>query len=94
MGLELALLEDVLGRIDREELARLAQDLVRIPSVYRPEEAGGNESSVAGFVADYLETRLRCAGQKKSRRAGPTSGPCGRATVRGRPCSSRRTRTW
>jgi succinyl-diaminopimelate desuccinylase len=47
-------LEDVLGRIDREELVRLAVDLVRIPSVYRPEEEGGNESSAAGFVADYL----------------------------------------
>jgi succinyl-diaminopimelate desuccinylase len=47
-------LEDVLARIDREELVRLAGDLVRIPSVYRPEEEGGNESSAAGFVADYL----------------------------------------
>ena len=47
-------LEDVLGRIDHEELVRLAGDLVRIPSVYRPEEEGGNESSAAGFVADYL----------------------------------------
>jgi succinyl-diaminopimelate desuccinylase len=47
-------LEDVLDRIDREELVRLAAELVRIPSVYRPEEEGGNESSAAGFVADYL----------------------------------------
>ena len=42
-------------RIDREDLAHLMQELVRIPSVYRPEEAGGNEERVAGFVADYLE---------------------------------------
>ena len=49
------LLEAVWRRIDREELARLAQELVRIPSVYRPEEAGGNEDRVARFVADYLE---------------------------------------
>ena len=48
------LLEDVLNRIDREELVRLARDLVRIPSVYRPEEPDGNEARVAGFVADYL----------------------------------------
>ncbi len=34
---------------------RLAQELVRIPSVYRPEEADGNEARVARFVADYLE---------------------------------------
>jgi succinyl-diaminopimelate desuccinylase len=47
-------LEDVLAGIDREELARLAGDLVRIPSVYRPEQEGGNESSAAGFVVDYL----------------------------------------
>jgi len=49
------LLEAVWRRIDREDLAHLVQELVRIPSVYRPEEAGGNEERVAGFVADYLE---------------------------------------
>jgi succinyl-diaminopimelate desuccinylase len=49
------LLEDVLNRIDREELVRLARELVRISSVYRPEEPDGNEARVAGFVADYLE---------------------------------------
>jgi succinyl-diaminopimelate desuccinylase len=49
------LLEDVLNRIDHEELVHLAQELVRIPSVYRPEEADGNEARVARFVADYLE---------------------------------------
>ncbi len=49
------LLEDVLNRIDREELVRLARELVRIPSVYRPEEPDGNEARVVGFVADYLE---------------------------------------
>jgi succinyl-diaminopimelate desuccinylase len=49
------LLEAVLRRIDREELARLAQELVCIPSVYRPEEAEGNEERVARFVADYLK---------------------------------------
>jgi succinyl-diaminopimelate desuccinylase len=48
------LLEDVLNRIDREELVHLARELVRIPSVYRPEELDGNEARVAGYVADYL----------------------------------------
>jgi succinyl-diaminopimelate desuccinylase len=48
-------LEDVLGGIDREELVRLTQELVRLPSVYRPEVVNGNESDVARFVADYLE---------------------------------------
>jgi succinyl-diaminopimelate desuccinylase len=47
-------LEDVLGRIDREELVRLTEDLVRIPSVYRPEREGGNENEVARFVAERL----------------------------------------
>jgi succinyl-diaminopimelate desuccinylase len=49
------LLESVLARIDREELVRLARELVSIPSVYRPEEENGNEARVARFVADYLE---------------------------------------
>jgi succinyl-diaminopimelate desuccinylase len=45
----------VLGRIDREELVRFTRELVRIPSVYRPEEEEGNEERVARFVAAYLE---------------------------------------
>ena len=49
------MLEDVLNEIDREDLVGLAQDLIRIPSVYRPEQADGNEARVARFVADYLE---------------------------------------
>ena len=48
-------LEDVLGRIDRDELVRLTMDLVRIPSVFRPEEADGNEAHVARFLIDYLD---------------------------------------
>jgi succinyl-diaminopimelate desuccinylase len=50
-----SVLEDVLHEIDREDLVGLAQDLIRIPSVYRPEQADGNEARVARFVADYLE---------------------------------------
>ena len=49
------LLEAVLRRIDRDELVRLTQDLVRIPSVYHPEDPEGNEARVAEFVAGYLE---------------------------------------
>ncbi len=49
------LLGAVLARIDREELVRLTRELVRIPSVYRPEEPDGNEARVASFVASYLE---------------------------------------
>ena len=50
-----SVLEDVLGKIDREELVRLAQKIVSIPSVVRPEEPDGDENCVARFVADYLE---------------------------------------
>ncbi|HSK86102.1 MAG TPA: M20 family metallopeptidase [Rubrobacter sp.] len=49
------MLEDVLNEIDRADLVGLAQDLIRMPSVYRPEQADGNEARVARFVADYLE---------------------------------------
>jgi succinyl-diaminopimelate desuccinylase len=48
-------LQDVLNEIEREELVRLTQELVRISSVYRPEQPEGNEEHVARFVADYLE---------------------------------------
>jgi len=48
-------LEDVLNKIDREELVHLARELVRIPSVSRPEEPDGNEARVARFASDYLE---------------------------------------
>ncbi len=44
-----------MDRIDREELVRLTRNLVRIPSVYRPEDPEGNEARVAGFVADHLK---------------------------------------
>lgn len=48
-------METVLRRIGREELVRLAQELVRIPSVYRPEVSEGNETRVARYIADYLK---------------------------------------
>jgi succinyl-diaminopimelate desuccinylase len=48
-------LEDVLNKIDREELVRLTRDLVRIPSVYYPDQSEGNENNVATYVADHLE---------------------------------------
>jgi succinyl-diaminopimelate desuccinylase len=48
-------LQLVLNEIEREELVRLTQELVRISSVYQPEQSDGNEARVARFVADYLE---------------------------------------
>ncbi len=49
------LLDAVLCRIDREELACFAQDLVRIPSVYSPDDPDGNEGDISRFLAGYLE---------------------------------------
>ncbi len=47
-------LDSVLSRIDHEELVRLTRDLICIPSIFHPEEPGGNEAEAARFVADYL----------------------------------------
>ncbi len=48
-------LEAVWDRIDWEELIWFTRDLVRIPSVFRPEEPEGNEARAARYVADYLD---------------------------------------
>ena len=45
------LLDAVLRRIDRGELMRFTEELVRISSVYRPEEAKGNEARVARLIS-------------------------------------------
>lgn len=50
-------LELVWEQIDREELVRLARDLVCIPSVFRPDEPEGNEARAARYVADYLDEK-------------------------------------
>ncbi|UOQ92281.1 M20 family metallopeptidase [Halobacillus shinanisalinarum] len=42
---------------DREAVISLTQELVRIPSVYRPGVEGGNEEKVANYVADYLKQK-------------------------------------
>ena len=47
-------IERVLREIKREELIRLTQDLIRIPSV-RSQKEGGNEEKVATFLSHYLE---------------------------------------
>ncbi|HSK99054.1 MAG TPA: M20 family metallopeptidase [Rubrobacteraceae bacterium] len=49
------LLEAAWRRIDRDELASLVQELVRIPSVHRPGWPEGNEERVARFLVRYLE---------------------------------------
>jgi succinyl-diaminopimelate desuccinylase len=48
------LMNHVISFVDEQEVVRLTQQLVRIPSVYRPGHADGNEERVALFVADYL----------------------------------------
>src|SRR5262249_60937519 len=42
------------GQINAEELVELTRALVRIPSVYRPGEAGANEAEVAAFVEGWF----------------------------------------
>ncbi|MCP3027899.1 M20 family metallopeptidase [Halobacillus sp. A5] len=42
---------------DREAVISLTQQLVRIPSVFRPGVEGGNEEKAAYFVADYLKEK-------------------------------------
>jgi succinyl-diaminopimelate desuccinylase len=48
-------LEAVWEQIDREELIRFTQDLIRIPSVFCPNDPEGNEAGAAQYVADYLD---------------------------------------
>ena len=47
-------IERLLREIKREELIRLTQDLIRIPSV-RSQKEGGNEEKVAIFLSHLLE---------------------------------------
>jgi succinyl-diaminopimelate desuccinylase len=47
----------LLAAIDRDELVRLTQDLVRIDSVIRP-ETGGTEREVVRFIADWIRREL------------------------------------
>ena len=88
------LLETVWRRIDREELACLAQELVRIPSVYHPEEAEGNEERVARFLADYLEREGFEVQTEEVAPGRPNVWAFWEGERPGRPYSSRRTPTW
>ncbi|MGO9308990.1 MAG: M20 family metallopeptidase [Spirochaetia bacterium] len=47
----------LLDRIDREELVRLTQELVRIDSVIRP-ETGGTESGVVRYISAWIRREL------------------------------------
>lgn len=47
-------MNQVISFVDEQEVVRLTQELVRIPSVFRHDQAGANEERVALFVADYL----------------------------------------
>jgi succinyl-diaminopimelate desuccinylase len=47
----------LLAAVDRNELVRLTQDLVRIDSVIRP-ESGGTEGEVVRFIADWIRREL------------------------------------
>jgi succinyl-diaminopimelate desuccinylase len=45
---------DVLSRIDPDELVALTRDLVRIPSVVRPDDPAATEAAVAAHVERWL----------------------------------------
>lgn len=47
----------LLASVDRDELVRLTQDLVRIDSVIRP-ETGGTEREVVRYIADWIRREL------------------------------------
>lgn len=47
----------LLAAVDRDELVRLTQDLVRIDSVIRP-ETGGTEREVVRFIAEWIRRSL------------------------------------
>jgi len=47
-------LSQVLRKIDADEVVELTRALVRIPSVYRPNDPTGTEAQVAAFVESWL----------------------------------------
>lgn len=47
-------IQKVLEQIRDEELVALTRDLVRIPSVYRPDDPAANESRVASFIEAWF----------------------------------------
>ncbi|HKZ08648.1 MAG TPA: M20 family metallopeptidase [Methylomirabilota bacterium] len=47
-------LKQVLAKIDRDEVVALTRDLVRIPSVYRPDDPDATEAGVAAHVEAWL----------------------------------------
>lgn len=49
-------MHQVTSFVDEREVVRLTQQLVQIPSVFRPGQPDGNEERVALFVADYLRS--------------------------------------
>jgi succinyl-diaminopimelate desuccinylase len=49
-----ALVESVLAAIHDDEVIALTRDLVRIPSVYRPDDPDGNEARVAAYVEEWF----------------------------------------
>ena len=47
-------LKQVLAKIDPDEVVALTRDLVRIPSVYRPDDPDATEARVAAHVEAWL----------------------------------------
>jgi succinyl-diaminopimelate desuccinylase len=47
-------LKQILAKIDADELVELARELIRIPSVYRPDDPAATEAKVAAHVEAWL----------------------------------------
>ena len=47
-------LKKILAKIDADELVELTRELIRIPSVYRPDDPGATEAKVAAHVEGWL----------------------------------------
>ncbi len=50
----MSVIQKLLADIRQDELVALARDLVRIPSVYRPDDPEANESKVAAFIEAWF----------------------------------------
>ncbi len=49
-----ALARAAAAAVDADALVSLTRELIRMPSVYRPDDPEGNEAQVAGFLVTYL----------------------------------------
>lgn len=46
---------EIINKVNKDELVKFTQDILRINSVYSPDKEGYNEEKVAMFIAEYLK---------------------------------------